>query len=1210
MKLGTKIYGLKKPQIIRRFAALFLCLVICSNFLYSQELTPPNSLLSPIKTFIPQWRNDQKIEEPTCDLPGFGGVRSAPQQIVLPLPENEKARPPSFGSLEFTRRLVLAIYIDGEGYVPTSHPAVAAYLEQGAGRPGANPNIVMVPEHQLAGYEGDESIAAAFGWSDGTRIVNAAGPTLLSLPKQENTEPVVISAMTGWYKQTEKYNIYFLTGDCCIRQGKNSVTAPQAVVWLSREKTGETSASMFEAAVYAEGNSSADLVQVEIDPAQSAARISDTKWFGRFYTRAAAQVLILEPQVKQKDEPAIYHRGLAVMSPDSAAILQVQFLEEKPSPVTSSSAPQFRRITLNNRSDKEANMRFDPYPDNPERGIVIISKGLNLVIEGVTGQDMLLGDIVDISADHAVIWSANPAKLQQGESKENAGQDFEVYLEGNIIFRDKQRTIEASRMYYDAKNKIAYVLDTELTTPILGVKGITGSMRLKAEILQQLGDGMFTARKAVITTSMLGEPTYSLRSRKITLQERVGGTTFFGKDNNETRQIFTAENNYLAAGRVPIFYWPWMAADLKDPTFYIKNIAYGNSKYYGNQVKTVWNPFQLLNVRRPNWLNGSVSVAWFEKRGIPHGADFEYKPAASDSIPVPTIGNVYYWGLYDKGEDGDRLGGGRSKVPFPEPYRYRFGWRHSQMFDSFCNCKGPWQLTAQVSKVSDRNFVNAYFPEYWKVADNETTAVSIKRFDDNSSLSVSSEYSLDKFYTNSNSIPRLDHYVIGKSLLNDYLTWYGHTRVGYAKYHAANEPYSPDYSAWQQDAQYFWYLPWELQPGSVSRPARPNYPLDPSPETIDYSFEFFSTRHELDLPFNLGPIRTVPYALGEFSHWGKDRSGNDVQRLYGQTGVRLDLPFWKVVPGCSSRTWYVNGLAHKINFDTEFAYAQSNRSMDNLILTDSLDSWSIEDFRRRYPYYRQTFDALRTIPANDRNRFTLPQLFDPRYYALRSGLAGNAAASNMEIADDMMFLRMGMTQRFQTKRGPIGKRRIIDWITLGVHFTYFPQEKYNSYPNPDPELPRDFSSSKSIGLIDYNLLWHVGDRFSLFSEGFYDHQQEMTTVGMMWQRPKRGRLGISMTELRGLIEQTLLDLTIGYDMNEKYSVNYTTTYDIKNNWENRGHNFMFIRTGESFRMFIGANYNMQREEWSFSVGIEPVFMRGIAQKMNKMSREGQNMMAQ
>ncbi len=1101
-------------------------------------------------------------------LPGLGTL--APHLSASPLQSIQPAHYQTLGVAQ--ERMIPAIYVEGEGYLPLTHPSIEPFLRPEIRvNPASDPSVVMIPESQLTHAVAAIPTAA----STASRAVNVSGNTVLSLPRQDHVEPLVISASSGWSKQTEKYDIHFLSGDCSIRQADALAQGPRAVVWVERQKNPETQTR--EVTAYLESNESNGMsspVYVESAPGvPETTQVFDQKWLGRFQTRSSIEIAVMNPQTVPEQEPAIYQRALSALSPEQAVVTPPQF-QKTAGPAPQSAAPRYRRIILSALRDNEPDIVFDPLSNDPNRGVLVITNGINVVIEDVQ-DDLLLGKTVDISADNAVVWMENPARLSNSrEQVEDKNKDFELYLEGNIIFRDGPRRIEAHRMYYDAKNNLAYILEGHMETPILGIKGITGHLRLKAEILQQLGDGVYSAKNSLITTSRLGEPTYSLRSKTMTMTEKLETPLFGGEP--VPRQLLVGENNYMAARSVPFFYWPWMAADLKDPTFYLKSITYGNSSVYGNLVRTVWDPFQLLNIRnRPSWLDGNVSIAWMEKRGIAHGGELAYSPASFCAIPGPTQGRVRYWGISDTGLD--RLGGRRSDVEFPNQYRYRFDWRHRQRLDSLWRFAGPWTFDAQVGKISDRNVINNYDQGGWNSEDNRTTALELQKTDGDSTLSLSAEYALDDFFTNANWLPRLDHYRLGRSLLHDRVTWYAHTRVGYMDYNTASAPYD-----WLHDGRYFRYLPWELASDSPTNAIpNPATPMAPQPKTINMSGEVFSTRHELDLPFNVGPIRAVPYVLGDFSHWGTDRSGQDVQRFYGQGGLRLNLPFWKVLPNCASRSWYVNGLAHKVDFDAELSYARSDQSMDNLLMTDALDNWALEDFRRRY--------SMTTFAGNGG---VIPMMFDPRYYALRQGMAGNVTAKNMEIADNLTLARFGMTHRFQTKRGPVGNRHIIDWVTLSSHFNYYPEAEQNY--------------GKQIGLIDYDFLWHVGDRFSIFSSGLYDlfdDGQQITRLGATWNRPKRGSFSMMYDQLAGLLQRDYLTMSVSYDMNEKYAMVYSSSFEIrKQGWENLGHNFMFTRTGESFRMLVGASYNPTRDEWGFTFGIEPVFMRGLASRLSSMGQ--------
>ena len=1074
-------------------------------------------------------------------LPGLGGV----------VPSSSGGMPsPSLGdqfvggSLVYAPpdELVPALYVEGRGYVPLSDPSIRPHLNKDFASLEYSTYVALLPRSAFADWTPVATVVR----------VEPSGHSMSFGPQSNNTEPIVISANSGWTKTMGEHEIFFLDGDCCVRQGRNAAQGPRAVVWIEREI--DDPAIPREVVVYMESDTDETPLAIEFDPENVNAKIFDKKWSGRFFTTSSINVLIVHPVPPFEDDPAIYQRAVNSIAPDSSVIRQVQFLQVplQPEKKQNSAPLPFRRVILDSRDGSEWSYRFDPLPDNPKRGVTVVDRGINLIVEGVSHQ-LLLGNVIDISADRAVVWGPDP---NASRSDENA--HYEVYLEGNIIFRDGERRIEAHRMYYDTKDGLAYILDAKLVSPIMNVPGMQGAIRLQAETIQQIGDGLYTAKNGFVSSSMLGEPTSSLHSKTIKL------------DESNNRQVLIAENNYVAIGKLPIFYWPWMAADLKDPTTYLTNITYGTDTYDGQNVRTNWNPFQILNIRnRPAWLDADLELKWIEKRGFAHGVNVDYTP----SNHFDTKGFVRFWGISDSGRD--RLGGPRSNVDFPNSYRYRLFWRHTQELFLPGRPDQPWTLNAKVGKTSDHNFLNNYFLGEWEQFENQTTSLELKKLCGNSSISILAEYALDDFYTNANWLPRAKHNLIGESLLGDRLTWYEQTRIGFVNYHTATPPYDA-----QNDAQYTRYLPWELRPGSP--------PQTSLAETINTSGMVFSTRHELDVPFNIGPVRCVPFVLGDFSYWSKDRHDKGVDRLYGQTGVRLNLPFWKVFPQHSSRTWYVNGLAHKIDFDTEFSYARSNRNMEDLILYDSLDTWSIEDARRRYweTYYGVYGRA--GFPGDP----AIPKQFDPRYYALRSGMGGRVTASNMEIADDMMLTRFGMTHRFQTKRGPVGKRRIIDWITVSTHFNYYPEARHNF--------------GETIGLIDYDFLWNVGDRFAFFSSGIYDVfelGQNITRIGGTWQRPGRGRLTLAVDQLSGLIRQDVFQMNTQYYFNEKYSVSYSTAYDMASNWRNLGHNFTFIRTGESFRLLIGTTYQEATDKWGFSFGIEPVFLQGIASKMNRMSRQ-------
>ncbi len=74
-------------------------------------------------------------------------------------------------------------------------------------------------------------------------------------------------------------------------------------------------------------------------------------------------------------------------------------------------------------------------------------------------------------------------------------------------------------------------------------------------------------------------------------------------------------------------------------------------------------------------------------------------------------------------------------------------------------------------------------------------------------------------------------------------------------------------------------------------------------------------------------------------------SEQDITRAYGQTGVRVSLPFWKVHPTVQSMLFNLNGLAHKVTLVSDLYWADASQDIDEFPLYDPLDDDSQEHFR-------------------------------------------------------------------------------------------------------------------------------------------------------------------------------------------------------------------------------------------------------------------------
>jgi hypothetical protein len=965
----------------------------------------------------------------------------------------------------------------------------------------------------------------------------------IELPVADAHHPIRIRATSASHWPQGSYEVWVLRGDCRIEQGEVSARASDAVLWIDRAEAFSGRPSKVIA--YIEGG-----VNVEFgkrgDPHSISQRqsqtLQDKSWLGRFHTTAgiemAAPVTGSEPAVK----PALFERGRTAWAPQVVQPAQFSAEEIAPpsgQPVGPRASPipgSTSRIRLFPRSGGRFNFRTEVDPARNER-IVIISSPIQIAISGLD----LVGD-VSLETDRLVAWVPN-SQLAGADPTQIFGSGdgpLEFYLEGNIVFRQGDRVIYADRMYYDVNREYGVVLKAEMLTPIPEYQGL---LRLKADVLQQANRQHFEAYGAAITSSRIGVPRYWFQTQNVTIddiqtplvdpftnQPLINPQS--GEAIVEHQLLATSRDNFIYVGGVPIFYWPLIATDLNKPTYYLDRIKVTSDGVFGTQIYLDWDLYQLLGIEDPppntEW---SLSTDFLTERGPALGTNFKYSGDMLFGVPGEYKGFLDAWGIHDSGTDN--LGRGMRDLAIPDSFRGRVLGQHRHYLP------GQWQLTSEIGYISDFNFLEQYYELEWDTFKDEITGLELKRLDENSSYGIAADIRINDFFTQTEGV-RADHFLFGQSLLFDRLTWHEHTHVGYLRMGQADPPADP-----QQLAVYS-PLPWEANVEGLRA----------------------ATRHEIDMPIELGPTKIVPYVLGEAAYWGQDVNGDDVTRLYGQAGIKASMPLWRADPMIKSELLNLNGLAHKVVFEAEGFIAESDQDLDRFALYDPLDDDSTEAFRRRMAV--TTFDqAAGTF---------VPQRFDERYLALRSNLQGDVAGPT-EIADDLMEVRMGIKQRWQTKRGLPGRERIIDWIVFDVDAVVF----------PDPD--RD-NFGEAIGLVDYEFAWHLGDRFTLLSDGFYDvfsDGLQQTTFGALISRPEYGNVYAGIRSTEGPISSTLLTGSLSYRMSEKWIATAGATYDLGPTG-NIGQSVAVTRIGESFLIKLGMNFDASRDNLGISFLIEPRFL--------------------
>ncbi|MEX0585314.1 MAG: organic solvent tolerance protein OstA, partial [Pirellulales bacterium] len=264
----------------------------------------------------------------------------------------------------------------------------------------------------------------------------------------------------------------------------------------------------------------------------------------------------------------------------------------------------------------------------------------------------------------------------------------------------------------------------------------------------------------------------------------------------------------------------------------------------------------------------------------------------------------------------------------------------------------------------------------------------------------------------------------------------------------------------------------------------------------------------------------------------------------------------------------VHGIAHKVVFDADLSFADASSDLTELPLYEQLDDDNLEQFRRRFG-----FNTFGVPPVS------IPLRFDERFYALRTGLGGVVTSPSTEIADDLAALRLGARQRWQTKRGPENNRRILDFIVLDTEAVFFPNEDRDNF-------------GESLGLLNYDFRWHLGDRTTIVSDGIFDlfdQGQELVSLGAFLNRPGRGSLYVGFHSLQGPIDAQVLSASYSYRMSPKWVSAIGTSVDIGGGG-NIGQAISLTRIGESFLTSFGFNVDASKGNVGLVFSVEPRFL--------------------
>jgi hypothetical protein len=951
--------------------------------------------------------------------------------------------------------------------------------------------------------------------------------------------------------------IALMRGSCRVVQGDQTYLANSMVVWA--HDTGGQGTRPTRITVYLE-----DGVEIQTP---TGSRHEQSLWVDLTSPQGLSLAVKGRAAGRSGKNDPLFRR--AVDRPGSSArttLRQTQLTVPAPNEVD----PAWRNVPLDSQvglrrvrvSPRSIAMPFNvqSYKSDattPPEQITLITNGVNIVVDGMTigGHDG--SGAVDLSADRVIIWTDatdagqfSPEMLQQPE------QPFQLYLEGNIVIRRQSQlpglgdlevnnVIRATRAFYDARENRALILDAELQSY---VPSMDASFRIRAERIRQDSLRSYHAQNAWFTTSEMGQPGYRIQANDLFLEPRPLGLGIADVDPRTGQMVpresywVTAQGAQFIVGDVPLLYVPQLSTPIDDPGVPLVGLSVGQDGIFGTQIRTRWDAFSLFGIQRPNGVDArwNLLADYLSERGPAIGTDGNY--SGTDRNGNRFIGNGLGYYVNDSGVDN--LGRDRRDLAPSDPNRGLLQWQHTHLFAPY-NIK----LLGEVGVASDRNFRESYFErDFDSGKDLDVLAYLRQQPDENWAWSLLVQPTVNEFENNTAWLPRGDLHALGVPLLGGWLNWSSQTSLAYAALNQAQAPTNP--------ADVF----------------------SPIPYYIDANGFVTMTRHELTAPFNLGPLKLSPYLMGEAAYWSDGFTDQSVDRLYGRGGIRASLQFWRAYPHIQSDILNLNGLAHKVAINADYGYAESSRSLDEIPQWNQFEDNAQERFRQRF--LTNTFGG------------TLPPQFDPRYYAVRSQAATSVSAPYNELVDSQQALRLGLSQRLQTKVGPPDRQRIKDWMTLDLGVSYFPD------PNRD-------NFGQNFGLFSAHYSWNVGDRTTLVADSmydFFDNGQQWWNIGVMSQRSFRGSAYVGVQQIKGAtLDSQILTGSYSYAMSPKWVSTMSASYDLAQH-QSRGQSLTITRIGEWMLFHFGANYDWSKNNAGVMLSVEPKLGRsGSASQLGSLA---------
>lgn len=652
---------------------------------------------------------------------------------------------------------------------------------------------------------------------------------------------------------------------------------------------------------------------------------------------------------------------------------------------------------------------FDSWQE-PDGTRVVVLKGNVNVVRGE----------YELAADRVVLWFSTES--DKGEGGGMKGTFREVYAEGDVVLNEGTDMLQAEKIFQNRIENKGLLEKARISSPNRAGKI---PIVIGGEEIRQIDEDRFEAEKGYITTDDFGQPHFRFQTQRLRLLE-----------SKECR-VVNATHNTFRVGELPVFYWPFLTKDLKDDSWFIKGAKVGNSSDFGTFVLTDWDLYD-FGIYRNDWSDVTLDLDYYSKRGPAIGVDAEYKRSN-------------YFGYLDTYYIKDQAKWDRPLDPVPNDDRSRALWRHRQFLPE------GFRLDAEVSYISDRNFLREFFEDEYYTEKEQETMVYLRKLSDNKGFTVTEKHRINRFQTTVEETPRITFDVIGEPIaLGDYyLNFTSKNEIGYLQQRLSNV-----------------------------------LDIESSPRTWR-----FDSRNELRAPIPLSVLTLAPFAGAEITTYDHIEALDGARsRGAGFFGVEASTSFWRVY-GVKNDLLQVNRIRHIVTPEVRY---------ENVYTAEPSP----------HNYYQ--FDEIDKL-------------------------------------DQLQRIVTGVRNRFETKRGPQGDQKTVDWVNVNLqHTAYLGDAGFN-------KTRQDY--------IEGDLTWRVTDRILFDSKGneinLGTGELDILNLGVQFSFSPTWKLYVGHRYVdsdpsRNVDGSSVAFFNVGYVFNEKWSAEFSQDYDYKTD-ENLTTRFVLTR---------------------------------------------------